>query len=212
MDGSLRIGYTYSETGEYRPEKITIVLLRNKELARGDLIYVNHPKNESPVVYQVTNVYPHKRVREYEEALLKEGRIIGDPEDSTILASAYQWGWIDEEESLRLLRYHLPPNISVMKADRDIVARFTKPNGEWKLLLGTDPNTDLDVELDVYSLIRQSCLICGAVGTGKTTTAISMVARAASLKPAVRFFIVDKDGEYTSLSDRLGNDRVLKVP
>ena len=67
MDGSLRIGYTYSETGEYRPEKITIVLLRDMELARGDLVFVNHPKNESPVVYQVTNVYPHKRVREYDK-------------------------------------------------------------------------------------------------------------------------------------------------
>ena len=212
MDGSLRVGFTYSETGEYKPEEITVVLLRGRELARGDLVYVKHPKNGCPVVYQVTQVYPHKRVREYEEALLKEGRIIGDPEDTTVHVSAYQWGWIDEDESLRPLRYPLPPNTPVMKADRDIVARFTKPSGEWKLLLGTDPSTDLDVELGVYSLIRQSCLICGAVGTGKTTTAVSMVARAASLSPPVRFFIVDKDGEYTSLSERLGPEKVLKVP
>ena len=212
MDGGLKVGYTYSDDGEYRPEEITIVLLRGHEVAKGDLVHVGHPKNGSPVVYQVTGVFPHKRVREYEEVLLKEGRLIGDPEDTTIHASAYQWGWMDEDGALRHLRYPLQPNASVFRAERDLVARFTKPNGEWKLLLGTDPSTDLDVELGVYPLIRQSCLICGAVGTGKTTTAISMVARAASLSPPVRFFIVDKDGEYQSLIDRLDPGRVLKVP
>ncbi len=212
MDGGLTVGYTYSETGEYRMDEVTVVLLRDRELAKGDLLYVEHPKNGSPVVYQVIRVYPHRRVREYEEALLKEGRIIGDPEGTTVHARAYQWGWIDEDGSLRPLRYPLPPNTPVYLAEREIVARFTKPNGEWKLLLGTDPSTDLDVELGVYSLIRQSCLICGAVGTGKTTTAVSMIARASSLNPPVRFFVIDKDGEYSSLAERLGPEKVLKVP
>jgi len=212
VDGSLAVGHTYSGTGDYQLDEITIVLMRGRELARGDLVYVRHPKNGSPVVYQVTRVYPHKRVREYEEALLREGRVIRDFEDTTVHAEAYQWGWIDGAGSLRPLRHPLPPNTPVFRAEREVVARFTKPNGDWKLLLGTDPSTDLDVELGVYPLIRQSCLICGAVGTGKTTTAVSMVCRAASLNPPVRFFIVDKDGEYTSLIDRLGPDKVLKVP
>ncbi len=212
MDGSLVVGHTYSQTGDYQFDEITVVLLRGQELAWGDLVYVVHPKNGSPVVYQITHVYPHKRVREYEEALLREGRVIRDLEDATIHARAYQWGWIDEDGSLRPLRYPLPPNTPVHRAERDVIAKFTKPNGDWKLLLGIDPNSDLDVELGVYYLIRQSCLICGAVGTGKTTTAASMVCRAVNLDPPVRFFIVDKDGEYTSLIDRLGAGRVLKVP
>jgi hypothetical protein len=208
----MRIGYTYSDTGEYRIDEITIVLVRGNELAKGDLVYIEHPKNGSPVVYQVVAVYPHRRVREYEEALLREGRVFRDPEGTTVHANAYQWGWIDEEGSIRPLRHAIPPSTPVHKAERDIVAKFTKPNGDWKLLLGTDPSTDLDVELGIYPLIRQCCLICGAVGTGKTTTAITMVARAASLNPPVRFFVVDKDGEYSSLVKRLGNERVLKVP
>ncbi len=212
MDGSLKVGHTYSLTGDYRLDEITILLMRGRELAKGELVYLEHPKNGSPVVYQVTRVYPHKRVREYEEALLKEGRIIMDFEDSSIHAEAYQWGWIDEAGSLRPLRYPMPPNTPVYAADRDVVARFTKPNGEWKLFLGTDPSTDLDVELGLYPLIRQSCLICGAVGTGKTTTAVSMVARAAGQSPPVRFFVVDKDGEYSSLVERLGAENVLRVP
>jgi hypothetical protein len=212
VDGSLIVGYTYSDTGDYRLDEITVVLMRDRELARGDLIYVRHPKNGSPVVYQVTSVFPHKRVREYEESLLKEGRIIGNGEDTAIHAVAYQWGWMDDDGSVRPLRYPFAPNTAVQKAERDVVSQFTKPNGEWKFLLGNDPTTDLDVELGIYPLIRQSCLICGAVGTGKTTTAISMVARAASVDPPVRFFIVDKDGEYTSLIGRLGKDKVLKVP
>ncbi len=212
MDGSLRVGHTYSSTGEYGINEITILLLRGYELAKGDLVYIEHPKNGCPVVYQVTRVYPHKRVREYEEALLRDGRVVTDFEDSTLHAQAYQWGWMDDGGSLRPLRYPLPPNTPVYVAEREIVARFTKPNGDWKLLLGSDPSTDLDVELGLYSLIRQSCLICGAVGTGKTTTSVSMVARAASAEPPVRFFIVDKDGEYSSLSEQLGADKVLKVP
>ena len=212
MAGSMILGYTHSETGEYRIDEITLVLGRERELAKGDLVYLEHPKNGSPVVYQVTGVYPHKRVRGYDEVLLREGRIFGDPDDTTIHAKAYQWGWLDGAGSLRPLRHPIPPNTPVYLAERDVVARFTKPNGDWKLLLGTDPSTDLDVELGVYPLIRQSCLICGAVGTGKTTTAVSMVARAASLDPPVRFFVVDKDGEYSSLVERLGTERVLKVP
>jgi hypothetical protein len=212
MDGRLAVGHTYSPTGEYRLDEITVVLMRGRELARGDLVYVAHPKNGSPVVYQVTRVYPHRRVREYEEALLREGRVISDFEDTTVHAEAYQWGWIDGDGNIRPLRYPLQPSTPVFRAEKDIVATFTKPKGDWKLLLGIDPSSELDVELGVYSLIRQSCLICGAVGTGKTTTAISMICRAASLHPPVRFFIVDKDGEYSSLIDRLGSDKILKVP
>ena len=81
---------------------------------------------------------------------------------------------MDKNESLRPLRYPIRPNTEVFLAERDVIALFTKPKGEWKLLIGTDPSTDLDVELGIHALIRQSCLICGAVGTGKTTTAISI--------------------------------------
>lgn len=212
MDGSLKVGHTYSLTGEYRLDEITILLMSGRELAKGDLVYVKHPKNGEPVVYQATKVYPYKRVRVYEEALLSEGRVIGDFEDSTLHAEAYQWGWLDEEGSLRPLRYPMQPNTPVYLANRGIISAFTKPNGDWKILLGTDPTTDLDVELGLYPLIRQSCLICGAVGTGKTTTSVSMIARAANSNPPVRFFIVDKDGEYSSLGDRLGSEAVLRVP
>ena len=212
MDGSLRVGHTYSSTGEYGINEITILMLRDLELAKGNLVYIDHPKNGLPVVYQVTKVFPHKRVREYEEAMLKEGRVIMDVEDCTLHAVAYQWGWLDNGGSLRPLRYPLSPNTPVFIAERDVIKQFTKPNGEWKILLGNDPSTDLDVELGLYSLIRQSCLICGAVGTGKTTTAISMISRAANASPPVRFLIVDKDGEYNSLREHLGPEKTLKVP
>lgn len=212
MDGSLRVGHTYSSTGEYGINEITVLMLRGLELAKGNLVYIDHPKNGRPVVYQVTKVFPHKRVREYEEAMLREGRVITDIEDSTLHAVAYQWGWLDNGGSLRPLRYPLAPNTPVFLAERDVIKQFTMPNGEWKILLGNDPSTDLDVELGLYSLIRQSCLICGAVGTGKTTTAISMISRAANASPPVRFLIVDKDGEYNSLRDHLGPEKTLKVP
>lgn len=207
----MKVGHTYSVTGEYCFDKITVLLIRGRELGKGDLVYLQHPKNGSPIVYQVTKVSPHKRVRDYEEALLSEGRIIGDPDDSALHAEAYQWGWLDEDGSLRQLRYPLSPSTPVYAAERELVSRFTKPASDWRFMLGTDPTTDLDVELGIYPLIRQSCLICGAVGTGKTTTALTMVARAANANPPVRFFIIDKDGEYSCLIEKLGFSNVLKV-
>lgn len=206
-----RIGHTFSDTGRYKPKRITIVIERGKEIAKGDLVFVNHPKNGSPVVYQVTRVYSYERTRSYEEALLRSGSVIPDDETVSVRADAYQWGWMDDSY-LRPLRHHLPPHSPVFKAGRSIIASFTKPVTDWKVYLGVDPSSQLDVELDAHNLIRQNCLICGAVGTGKTTTALSMIVRASSLKPPVRFFIVDKDGEYKGLTKVFGSDEIVNVP
>ncbi len=211
MDGDILAGYVYSLTGEYPIDEINIILLRDSGLARGDLVYVNHPRNGSPVLYQVREVYPRKRVREYEAALLTEGRLV-EYSDWVVHATAYQWGWIDEEGDLRPLRHHIPPQTPVYLAGRDVIERFVRPEGDWRLLLGVDPSSDLKVELDVYHLIRQSCLICGSVGSGKTTTALSLIYRASLLNPPVRFFIVDKDGEYASLVERLPPNMAIRIP
>ncbi len=206
----MRMGYTFSVSGDYPSTEITIILEKAGEVAEGDLAYVKHPKNGLPVVYQVTKVYSHKETRDYDEALLKEGSVIRDDERTTVRAEAYQWGWLDGEV-VRPLRYPLPPHIPVFRADLGIIERFTKPSSEWKILLGTDQSSDLDVELDLYYLVRQCCLICGAVGTGKTTTAISMIARASQAEPPVKFFVIDKDGEYGSLKD-IFEEKVKVVP
>jgi DNA helicase HerA-like ATPase len=206
----MRIGHSFSISGDYPQSSLMIILEHGCEVAKGDLVYVEHPKKGLPVVYQVTKVCSHKETRDYEEALLKEGSVIMDEERTTVRAIAYQWGWL-EGEAVRPLRFPLPPNTPVFRAESRIIEEFTKPSSKWKLMLGVDPSSGLDVELDLYYLIRQCCLICGAVGTGKTTTAISMILRAAQAEPPVKFLIVDKDGEYGSLEMVLG-DRVKKVP
>jgi len=206
----MRIGYSFSVTGDYPQDSLIIVLEDGCEVAKGDLVYVEHPKKGSPVVYQVTEVCSHRGTRDYEEALLKEGSIIMDEERTTVRARAYPWGWMDGN-AIRPLRYPLPPNTPVFKAQPKIIEEFTKPSSMWKILLGADPSSGLDVELDLYYLIRQCCLICGAVGTGKTTTAMSMIMRAAQAEPPVKFFIVDKDGEYSSLEMVFG-EKVKKIP
>lgn len=206
----MRVGYSFSVSGDYPSNSITIILENGCEVAKGDLVYVEHPKKDLPVVYQVTRVYSHRETRDYEEALLKEGSVIRDEERTTVRAEAYQWGWMDGE-AIRPLRHPLPPNTSVFKAETRVIEEFTKPWSNWKILLGVDPSSGLDVELDLHYLIRQCCLICGAVGTGKTTTAISMITRAAQVDPPVKFLIVDKDGEYSSLKKVFG-EKVKTVP
>ena len=39
--------------GDYPLAQITIILEGNGEVAKGDLTYVEHPKNGLPVVYQI---------------------------------------------------------------------------------------------------------------------------------------------------------------
>jgi len=206
----VRVGYTYSLSGDYHSAEIEIILENGKELAKGDLIYLKHPKNNELVLFQVTKIYSHKDTRDYEESLLKEGNVIIDEERTTVRARAYQWGWLDGN-ALRPLRYPIKPNVPVYKAEPDIIERFTKPASKWRIYLGRDLSNGMSVELDLYYLIRQCCLICGAVGTGKTTTAISLVARAAQAQPPVRFLIVDKDGEYGSLKS-IFRDKMVSVP
>ncbi len=41
MDGGLKVGHTYSMAGEYGVDKITVLMMRGRELAKGDLVYVN---------------------------------------------------------------------------------------------------------------------------------------------------------------------------
>jgi len=206
----VKVGYSFSISGDYHSTKITVILEKGCEVANGDLVYVKHPKNGLPVVYQITKAYSHKETRDYEEALLKEGSVIRDEERTTVRAQAYQWGWLDGE-AIRPLRYPLPPNTPIFKAEPKIIEEFTKPSSRWRIQLGLDPSSGLDVDLDLYYLIRQGCLICGAVGTGKTTTAISMIAKAAQAEPPIKIFIVDKDGEYGSIEKKL-KEKVKKIP
>ncbi len=206
----MKVGYSFSVSGDYHSTKITVILGKGCEVAKGDLVYVKHPKNGLPVVYQITKAYSHKETRDYEEALLKEGSVIRDEERTTVRAQAYQWGWLDGE-AIRPLRYPLTPNTPIFKAEPKIIEEFTKPSSRWRIQLGVDPSSGLDVNLDLYYLIRQGCLICGAVGTGKTTTAISMIAKAAQAEPPIKIFIVDKDGEYGSIEKKL-KEKVKKIP
>ncbi|NIM44930.1 MAG: hypothetical protein GTO54_04750, partial [Nitrososphaeria archaeon] len=85
-------GYSFSVTGDYSSNSIIIILEGGCEVAKGDLVYIEHPKKGLPVVYQITKVYSHKETRDYEEALLKEGSVIMDEERTTVRARAYQWG------------------------------------------------------------------------------------------------------------------------
>ena len=47
MDGSIKVGHTYSSSGEYGINEITILMLRSLELAKGDLVFIEHPKKRA---------------------------------------------------------------------------------------------------------------------------------------------------------------------
>ncbi|HID03455.1 MAG TPA: DUF87 domain-containing protein [Desulfobacterales bacterium] len=68
-----------------------------------------------------------------------------------------------------------------------------------KIKLGKNPETNLDVYISLKPLIRQSLLITGAQGTGKTTALLTIIARAATANPPIHFLILDWSGEYISL-------------
>ena len=52
----MRIGYSFSVTGDYPCNSIIVILESGCEIAKSELVYIGHPKKGLPVVYQITKV------------------------------------------------------------------------------------------------------------------------------------------------------------
>jgi len=198
------IGRVYSEDGVYKPDPLTFTLLEGINISQGEIVCIKHPRlKETYVFYQVVEVPLRRKAKDYEEDLVKTNKVFPDPERNYPRALAEQIGYIDpSSKELRPLLEHIEPLTEVYRPPTELVKVLFKPDekGIYLEVGKIYPHENLPLYLDLKVLLRQGLLIIGGVGTGKTTTMISILIRLLEtcMKNALNphILIIDKDGEY----------------
>lgn len=206
MKAAEHVGNVYSY-GTYGINTIRITLKEGVKLPTGDYVFVTDDEG-LPVVYQVS--YPHwyKPSFDFEESLIVAGGPEKDEHRRRYRCVGVLVGRVEENGDISIPRYPVPPLTDVHKCPPDLVKLVTEPLDEWKIRLGENPETGRPVYIALEPLIRQSLLITGAQGTGKTTALLTLIARAVQANPSLHFLILDWTGEFSSLK-QLGDNKTL---
>ncbi len=214
------VGYIYSEDGVYDPREISFTVLEGKRIEIGNIVCIEHPSREGlPVFYQVIDVPLRRKAKDYEEDLVRIGTPLMDETRNYPRARAVQIGYyVEGEEEPRMLIEHIKPLSKVYRPSQEVLEELLYPK-ESSIVVGEIyPSFQLRVELELPKLLRQGLLVVGGVGTGKTTTMLTVLVRV--IRKIVeeggipRVLIVDKDGEYGAeeLINCVGRDMYVRIP
>ncbi len=193
------VGNTYSG-GVYSIDEIRITFREGIRLPRGDYVFIRDPDDGLPIIYQIAYPYWYKPSFDFEESLIVAGSPIRDEHRMRYRAKAVLVGKVDRYGSVISPRVPVPPLTEVYKCPRELVRLVTEPLDEWKIRIGENPETGLPVYIALEPLVRQSLLITGAQGTGKTTALLTLIVRAASSEIPLHVLVPDWTGEYGSLA------------
>jgi len=204
-EGAECVGNVYSY-GMYGIDTIRITLKEGIKLPRGDYVFVKDDEGH-PIVYQVS--YPHwyKPSFDFEESLIVAGGPEKDEHRRRYRCIGVLVGKLDENGDISPPMIPIPPLTDVLKCPPELVKLVTEPLDPWKIQIGINPETEKPVYMALEPLVRQSLLITGAQGTGKTTALLTIIARAIQVNPSLHFLIFDWTGEFSSLK-QLGSDKV----
>lgn len=221
------IGYIYSEDGEYRPDEITITIVENEHVEIGDIVCIKHPSKNTIVFYQIIEVPLKRKARDYEEDLARIGKPLIDETRNYPRARAKQMGYVENieklinsnitAEDLVMLIEHVKPLSEVYRPRSEVIDKLLTPNGLPITIGKIYPSWKHEYRFELSRLLRQGLLIVGGVGTGKTTTMLTILYRV--IKTLIEnggiphVLIIDKDGEYGSskLIDLVGRENYLKI-
>lgn len=192
----------------YGIDRILITLRRGIKLPLGAYVHVLD-EDGLPIVYQITSPEYYRYGYDFEKRLIAHGGISRD-EAHTYDCTGVLVGRVCEDGKIEPPKYPVIPLSEVYSCPSKLVEMVTQPLDQWKVKIGVNPETGMPVYIALEPLVRQSLLLTGAQGTGKTTALITLIARAAKANPPLRFLILDWTGEFNSLS-RLGKDMVKIV-
>ncbi|MEZ0394453.1 MAG: ATP-binding protein [Desulfurococcaceae archaeon] len=220
------VGFIFSEDGVYEPDEITFTVKQGERVEIGDIVAIEHPSRQGALVfYQVTEVPLKRKARDYEEDLAKMGVQLVDPTRDYPRARARQIGYADVAlqgsspniGELYMLIEHVRPFSKVYRPRPELIDALLRPSGVGVLIGSLYPSWKHRLVLDASRLLRQGLLVVGGVGTGKTTTMLSIIVRLIrALKEAggsPHVLIIDKDGEYGSreLVETAGEDGYVSI-
>ena len=207
------VGYIYSEDGIYEPSEITFTVVKEASIEVGDFVVIEHPSKPGiPIFYQVVEVPLRRRARDYEEDLARSGSPLLDETRDYPRARARQLGYIDNPErffrepididDLLVLVSHIRPLSRVYKPRNELISRLLEPSKPFIEVGSIYPSWRHKLYFGIEKLLRQGLLVVGGVGTGKTTTILTILVRLireikrSGGRPHI--LIIDKDGEYGS--------------
>jgi DNA helicase HerA-like ATPase len=222
-----RIGYIFSEEGIYEPDIIAFTVETGERVEIGDIVAIKHPSKNTIVFYQVIEVPVRRKARDYEEDLVRVGRPLIDDTRNYPRARAKQIGYVEDLDKLlrgessiddlMMLIEHIKPLSEVYRPKPEVIDKLLAPREDGIAVGKIYPNWKHTYMFDLKRLLRQGLLVVGGVGTGKTTTMLTMIYRVikAFLEKGGRphILIIDKDGEYGTreLIDLVGENNYIRI-
>jgi len=222
-----RLGFVYSEEGVYEPGEIVFTIESGKRVEIGDIVCIRHPSKNTLVFYQVVEVPMRRKARDYEEDLVRLGKPLVDESRNYPRARAVQLGYIEDVsrllsgstdiDDLSMLIEHVKPLSEVYRPKDEVIERLLQPAGDSITVGKIYPSWKHEYRFNLQRLLRQGLLVVGGVGTGKTTTMLTILYRVVKAfldkngRPHV--LIIDKDGEYgaDALVSLVGKDNYVHI-
>ncbi len=200
------VGYAFSESGFYVPDRFEVVLTGGARVEPGEFLYVE--AGGSRVYYQAVRSYVRREAAEYDEIMLKSGRRVVDEDRNYPRITAEQVGLFCGGRLEPFLGM-IEPHSEVRRVDPSDLERLLGGAGGVSIRLGTLRPGGQEVRLRAWDLTRRGLVVFGGVGSGKTTTMLNVLVRMVSEvrlrggRPGV--LVIDKDGEYAGpLGSELG--------
>lgn len=207
IDGAQVVGNVFARY-TYGIDRIFITLRKGIKLPLGAYVFVKDEEG-LPIVYQITSPQYYRYGYDFEKRLIAHGGISRD-ESHTYDCVGVLLGRVCEDGRIEPPKYPVVPLSEVYICPEKLVELVTQPLDSWRIKIGTNPETGMPVYMALQPLVRQSLLITGAQGTGKTTALLTLIARAVKANPPLRFLVLDWTGEFQSLM-KLGDDQVKVV-
>ncbi len=207
------LGYVFSENGVYEPDEIVFTVKLGAKVEIGDIVCIEHPSKPGvPVFYQVIEVPLRRKARDYEEDLVRMGKPLIDDSRNYPRARAKQIGYIENLDlllsgnasidDLLMLIEHVKPLSEVYAPKHEVIEKLLEPSAPSIVVGSIYPSWKHKLKLELPKLLRQGLLIVGGVGTGKTTTMLTLLIRIIrkmkELGGSPHILVIDKDGEYGS--------------
>lgn len=207
IDGAQTVGNVFARY-TYGIDRIFITLRKGIKLPLGAYVFVKDEEG-LPIVYQITSPQYYRYGYDFEKRLITHGGIKAD-ESHTYDCTGVLVGRVCEDGRIEPPKYPIIPLSEVYACTEKLVELVTQPQTDWKIRIGTNPETGIAVYMALQPLVRQSLLLTGAQGTGKTTALLTLIVRAVKVNPPLRFLVLDWTGEFQSLM-KLGNDQAKVV-
>ena len=190
------VGSVYSDYGYYYPDRFSVILREGVDVKPGEFLWII--TSEGKVYYQAIGLYIKRQPASYEEVILKKGPRMMDEERNFPRVEAEQVGILRNGRIEPYLGI-ITPHQEVYRVEEEDLRNLLAPTEDLAIKLGKLYPGEMEIWLRIWDLTRRGLVVFGGIGSGKTTTLLSIIYRLISTigsigKPGG--IVIDKDYEY----------------